>query len=92
MYFAVRRDAVWQTRGRMTTIRDNVFRVSYHEIGKPTYHGFVDVPGGGKLLIDQGDIRYIREATADGYEPTFFISRTTALGNDYVVVGRQWKA
>jgi hypothetical protein len=76
----------------MTAIRENVFQVTYAEIGRPTVHGFVDVPGGGQLLIDQGDIRYIREMVAAGYEPLFFVSRTTALGNDYVVVGRQWKA
>ena len=76
----------------MTAIRDNVFQVTHTELGKPSAHGFYDVEGGGQLLIDAADVRYIREALADHYEPTFFISRTTALGNDFVVVGRQWKA
>lgn len=76
----------------MTAIRDNVFQVTHSELGHPFEHGFYDVAGGGQLLIDEADVRYIREAQRAGYEPVFFISRTTALGNDYVVVGRQWKA
>lgn len=76
----------------MTAIRENVFQVTYTELGRPAGHGFYDVDGGGKLLIDEADVRYIRETISKGYEPTFFISRTPALGNDYVVVGRQWKA
>lgn len=76
----------------MTAIRDNVYQVTHSELGRPSDHGFYDVQGGGQLLIDAADVRYIRETTALGYEPVFFISRTTALGNDYVVVGRQWKA
>jgi len=80
------------TRHRMIAIRDNVFQVTHTELGKPADHGFYDVEGGGKLLIDAADVRYIRQALAEHYEPIFFISRTAALGDDYVVVGRQWKA
>ena len=76
----------------MTTIRENIFRVALSEIGNPIDRGFFDLPNGEQLLIDQADLRYIKEATADGYEPIFFISRTKSLGNDFVVVGRQWKA
>ena len=78
--------------GLMTTIRENIFRVSLSEIATPIDRGYFDLPNGGQLLIDQADLRYIKEAKEDGYEPTFFVSRTKSLSNDYVVVGRQWKA
>ena len=77
----------------MTTIRENIWRVGLSELGDtPMDRGFFKLPNGGQMLIDQADLRYISEATAGGYEPIFFISRTHALGNDFVVVGRQWKA
>ena len=76
----------------MTTIRDNVFRVTLSEFDEPKEKGFYKLPDGGLLMIDQADLRYIEMAKGDGYEPTFFVSRTKALANDYVVIGRQWKA
>ncbi len=76
----------------MTAIRDNIFRVEHSELGNPRDRGFFDLPNGARLLIDQADLRYIQEAKSEGYEPAFFISRTHAFDNDFVVVGRQWKA
>jgi len=76
----------------MTTIRENIFRVTLSEIGNPIDRGFFEMSDGGQVLMDAADIRYIKEAKEGGYEPVFFISRTHALGNDFVVVGRQWKA
>lgn len=80
----------------MTTIRENIFRVTYAELGKPTERGFVDVPsdvpGGGQVLIDAADLNYIQKMRSAGYEPVFHISRTKAFSGDFVVVGRQWKS
>ncbi len=76
----------------MTTIRENIFQVQLSELGGPIDRGFYDLPNGAQLLLDQADLRYIRLAQEAGQEPTLFISRTTALANDFVVVGRQWKA
>lgn len=77
----------------MTTIRENILRVELSEMKtRPIDRGFFELPNGEQVLMDQADLRYISEAKAAGYEPVFFISRTHALGNDFVVVGRQWKA
>jgi hypothetical protein len=76
----------------MTTIRENIFRVTFDEIGSPVERGYYDLPNGGKVLIDLADMRYIQQAKSGGYDPIFFVSRTKSLEGDFVVVGRQWKA
>ncbi|MFZ4508871.1 MAG: hypothetical protein ACOYON_14370 [Fimbriimonas sp.] len=74
----------------MTQIRENIWLVTHSEIGKPMDTGYAKVPGTtGELLIDAADVRYIREYIERGYEPSFFISKTPALRNGYVVVSRQ---
>lgn len=73
----------------MKQIRDNIFYVTYSEIGKPVEKGLVDVPGAGQLNLDEADMRYIREYLDLGYEPAFFVSHSAPLGGRLVVVSRQ---
>lgn len=73
----------------MKQIRDNVFQVTYSEIGRPPERGWVKIPE-GKLLLDAADMHFIQKMSAGGYEPTFFVSRASAMGNEFVVVSRQW--
>lgn len=74
----------------MKQIRENVFQVTFTEIGKPPQRGWTKVPGGGKLMLDAADMNFIEKMSAGGYEPTFFVSRAAAMGNEFVVVARQW--
>ncbi|HWD38795.1 MAG TPA: hypothetical protein VG944_08100 [Fimbriimonas sp.] len=74
----------------MKQIRENMYRVSYSELGQPTVKGYWKVPGTEQeLLLDEADMRYIREYIEKGYEPYFFIKPSTALRNAFVVVSRQ---
>jgi hypothetical protein len=72
----------------MTQIRENIFQVTYTELGQPQGKGYYPVPSGGELLLDEADFRYIREYLDRGFEPAFFIKRSAALRGAYVVVGR----
>ncbi|MGV3616943.1 MAG: hypothetical protein ACO1SV_16575 [Fimbriimonas sp.] len=74
----------------MKQIRENVFQVTHSELGKPSDKGWLDLPESGKLLLDAADMHFIREMTLQGYEPTFFISRSPVMGGEFVVVSRQW--
>lgn len=74
----------------MKSIRENVFQVTYTELGNPFERGWVDLKGEGRLLLDEADIRFIREMKEQGYEPNFFISRSDIMGGDFIVVARQW--
>jgi hypothetical protein len=74
----------------MKQIRDNVFQVSHGELGRPMDKGWLKLPESGKLLLDAADIHFINEMVAQGYEPTFFISRSPVMGNEFVVISRQW--
>jgi hypothetical protein len=76
----------------MRQIRDNIFEVTYTELGKPSKRGDVKLEGLGQLMIDSADLNYAKEISELGYEPTFFVSKSKALGNRFVVVGRQHKA
>ncbi len=73
----------------MKQIRDNIFLVTYSELGKPQDKGYFKVSGLGEVMLDAADKRYIEEYLGLGYEPAFFVSRTTALDGGYVVVSRQ---
>ena len=76
----------------MTQIRENIFRVSVDELGRPEDRGYCNVEGLGEVLIDQADLRYISEMEKLGYEPIFHVSKSKALNGAFVVVGRQHKA
>jgi hypothetical protein len=76
----------------MTQIRENIFRVSVDELGRPEDRGYCNVEGLGEVLIDQADLRYISEMETLGYEPIFHVSKSKALNGAFVVVGRQHKA
>lgn len=76
----------------MTQIRENIFRVTADELGRPEDRGYFMVEGLGEVLIDQADLRYVGEMDALGYEPAFYVSKSKALNGAYVVVGRQHKA
>jgi|GEM_PF-1018815 len=75
----------------MKQVRENVFQVTFEELGSPFEKGWASLPEGGRLLLDEADMRFIAEMRDQGYEnPTFFIGRTAALANDYGVLSRQW--
>lgn len=76
----------------MKQIRDNIFQVTYSELGKPPAKGPVTLAGLGEIMLDQADLRYVKEMSSMGYEPTFFVSRSAPLKGRFVVVGRQQKA
>jgi hypothetical protein len=76
----------------MKAIRENIFQVTYTELGRPGAKGSVKVEGLGELTLDDADMRYINESSGAGYEPTFFISRSAPMHGRLIVVGRQEKA
>jgi hypothetical protein len=73
---------------QMRQIRPNIFRVSYSELGRPEEKGPVEVGNFGTVILDIADIRYIQEQLALGLEPIFFVSRSAAMGNQFVVISR----
>ena len=73
----------------MTQIRENIFLVTYKDLGKPTGKGFWPVRDLGEVMLDAADERYINEYLSKGYEPAFFVSRSDALNGAFVVVSRQ---
>lgn len=76
----------------MQQIRDNIYRVTFAELGKPSKRGDVKVDRLGTVMVDVADLNYASNMAAMGYEPTFFVSRSEAMGGRYVVVSRQQKA
>ncbi len=76
----------------MKQIRENIFQITYSELGKPIAKGPVDLQGLGEVMLDEADIRYANTSRDQGYEPVFFVSRSEPLQGRYVVVGRQEKA
>jgi hypothetical protein len=76
----------------MKQIRDNIWQVSYDDLGQPRDRGYCAVSDLGEVLMDQADLRYIQEMKDSGYEPIFHVSKSKALNGAYVVVGRQQKA
>jgi hypothetical protein len=73
----------------MRRVRENIFEVTYHELGQPEEGGVYEVAGLGEVFLDVADLRYIGEAKSGGYAPTFFVSRTPAMGSYFTVVARQ---
>ena len=76
----------------MRQIRENIFEVTFSELGKPSKRGDVKLEGMGTVMIDMADVDYAAKMNDLGYEPTFFLSKSAALGNRFVVVSRQHKA
>lgn len=79
----------------MKQIRENVYMVTHADLGRPSEKGWMSIPASnpgmtGKLLLDEADMRFVKEMSAQGYEPTFFVSRSPVMGGEYVVVARQW--
>jgi hypothetical protein len=73
-------------------IRENIFQITYTELGKPQAKGPVILQSLGEVMLDEADIRYAHTSETQGYEPVFFVSRSEPLFGRYVVVGRQEKA
>jgi hypothetical protein len=73
----------------MKQIRDNIWQVTMEDIGETPDRGYYEISGLGELLIDQADLRYIKQMQQDGFEPLFHISQSPALNNAFVVVSRQ---
>ncbi len=76
----------------MKQIRENIWQVTFEDLGRPFEKGYYEVSGLGEVMLDQADIRYIDEQKAHGFDPIFHVSRSPALNNAFVVVGRQKKA
>ncbi len=76
----------------MKQIRQNIYEITFAELGNPPEKGDYDVQGLGTVMLDVADMRYISEMQTAGYEPRFFISKSAPLGNRYIVVSRQQKA
>jgi len=76
----------------MKQIRENIFQVTFTELGKPIGKGPVKLEGFGEIMLDFADLRYAKDMQGMGYEPTFFVSRSAPLQGQFVVVGRQEKA
>jgi hypothetical protein len=67
-----------------------MYQVSYTELGKPDENGYYKIPDQkGEVLLDEADLRYIREYLGRGFEPSFFVKPSSALRGAYVVVARQ---
>ncbi|HEY0866291.1 MAG TPA: hypothetical protein VGE01_02870 [Fimbriimonas sp.] len=73
----------------MRQIRENIWYVTYSELGKPFEKGPVKVDGLGTIFLDIADVRYINQHRELGYEPAFFVSRSEAMNGWMVVVARQ---
>ncbi len=76
----------------MKQIRENVYQITFSELGKPPVKGMAPVMDLGQVHLDEADMRYIKEHQGLGFEPTFFISRSAPMGGQFVVIGRQEKA
>ncbi len=73
----------------MNQIRPNIYQVTFAEIGSPVEHGPLKLENGETLHFDLADMRYAKAHAESGYEPTYFISKSAAMGGDFVVVARQ---
>lgn len=76
----------------MKQIRDNIFQVTFSELGSPKKKGDVKMNGLGTVMVDVADLNYADKMATQGLEPTFFVSRSEAMGGRFVVVSRQQKA
>lgn len=62
--------------------------MTYTELGSPTAKGDYPVEGLGLVMMDMADLQYAQLYLEKGYEPSFFVSPSAAIGR-YVVVARQ---
>lgn len=76
----------------MKQIRENVYHVTFADLGKPFEKGYYAVEGLGEVLLDEADVRYLKEVSGKGYDPAWFVAKSDAIRNAYVVVSRQWPA
>lgn len=76
----------------MKQIRENIWQVTFADLGEPNARGYYPVENLGEILMDQADVRYIKEMEGKGLQPIFHVSRSKALNGAFVVVGRQQKA
>jgi hypothetical protein len=76
----------------MKQIRDNIWQITYSDLGEPTARGYYKVEDLGEVLIDHADVRYIHEMEGKGLEPVFHVSKSKALNGALVITGRQQKA
>jgi hypothetical protein len=73
----------------MRQIRENIWYLTYTELGKPIDKGPVEVAGLGTVMLDIADYRYWKQYLEMGYEPAFFVSRSEGMNGWFVVVARQ---
>lgn len=73
----------------MQTQHESTIRVTWTELGRPEGKGYVEMPSGGNLLLDDADFHYANQYLAEGFEPEFFVRRSDALHGRYVVVSRR---
>ena len=73
----------------MQTTRDTTIRVTWTDLVKPEGKGYVALPSGGQLMIDDADLNYAAQYLAAGYEPEFFVRPSDALQGRYVVISRR---
>lgn len=73
----------------MDTKRDGTTRVTWTDLGKPEGTGYVALPAGGQLMLDDADLNYATQYLAAGYEPEFFVRPSDALQGRYVVISRR---
>ena len=73
----------------METKQETTLRVTWTDLGRPEGKGYVALPSGGTLMLDDADLNYAQRYLADGYEPEFFVRPSEALHGRYVVVSRR---
>lgn len=64
-------------------------RVTWTDLGRPEGKGYVALPAGGQLMLDDADLNYATSYLAAGYEPEFFVRPCEALHGRFVVVSRR---
>jgi len=76
----------------MRQIRENIWEISWSDLGQPLDKGFHPVEGLGEVFLDIADFRYASEHIAKGHEPVFFVGRAPAMGGHFIVMSRQHAA
>ena len=51
----------------MKQIRENIFQVTFTELGKPPVKGPTMIADLGDVSLDEADMRYIKESQGQGY-------------------------
>ena len=73
----------------METQHERTFRYTWTDLGRPEGKGYVELPSGGQLLLDDADLNYATQYLEAGYEPEFFVRVSDALQGRYIVVSRR---